>query len=206
MKHKKTASSFVKNIQRAMRVSGGDSDFPGKMTQSELSKSAGVARSTLALHRELEADKSASPNPTLEKICNIADALNVPPAFLLMRPEDWTRLAQAINYYAQISASNRLPPLFSKISTNSGFLPLDQAEMAFQLAIALGIDGRVSDSTLDGASVEFREDINSSARSRRLSIYATSALPPISYMKERERLAAFVVSVIFGAHHKSDGS
>lgn len=205
MKHKRTASTFVHNIQKAMRVCGkGVGDYPTKMTQAVLSKEAGIARSTLAHHQELSNDDSRSPNPTLEKICNIAETLHVPPAFLLMRPEDWTRLAQAIDYYAKLRSTNRTHPLLSKIADGTCNSPDDQAMLALKLAKIFEVDGGNSQEILDSLSMKDRQALIGRADARRLSIYATTALPPIQYMNEDERLAAFVVSLIFGAHHRSE--
>ncbi|RYE73554.1 MAG: XRE family transcriptional regulator [Oxalobacteraceae bacterium] len=204
MKHKKTASSFVLNIQKAMRVvGGGGNEFPTKMTQEELAKASGIARSTLALHKELEADKGRAPNPTLEKICKIAETLNVPPAFLLMRGEDWTRLAQAVEYYATLKESKKIYPFLSKIANSSHISPTDQATMAFNLAKLLEIDGRPSKELLNSLDGKARNEVDAEATSRKLSIYAASSLPPINYMKADEKIAAFIVSVIFGAHYKA---
>jgi transcriptional regulator with XRE-family HTH domain len=205
MKHKKTASSFVLNTQKAMKVAGtGEKDYPGRMTQAELAKVAGVSRSTLAHHKELEADASRSPNPTLEKICQIAETLNVPAAFLLMRNEDWVRLAQAIDYYATLKASRRMHPFFSKIASASNTTPTEQAIVGLALAKMLEIDGSASDELLESLSPDDRLSLVSESKKRKLSIYATSSLPPISHMKPDEKLACFIVSVIFGAHYRAD--
>ena len=205
MRHKKTASSFVLNTQKAMKVAGTKEDsHPTRMTQSELAKEAGVSRSTLALHRELEADAGRSPNPTLEKICQIAETLNVPAAFLLMRNEDWVRLAQAIDYYANLKASRRMHPFLSQVAGSSNATPTEQAVLGYRLARMLDIDGSASSGLLESLSHEDRQILLTEAKQRQLSIYATSSLPPISHMQPDERLASFVVSVIFGAHYKPD--
>jgi transcriptional regulator with XRE-family HTH domain len=200
MKHKKTASSFVLNTQKAMKVAGVGEDHPVRMTQAELAKGAGVSRSTLALHK----DAGRSPNPTLEKICQIAGTLNVPPAFLLMRTEDWIRLAQAIDYYANLKASRRMHPFFSRVAGSTNTTPTEQAVLGYTLARMLNIDGSTNDELLQSLPNEDRQSLESESKQRQLSIYATSSLPPINHMQPDEKLASLVVSVIFGAHYKSD--
>lgn len=208
MKHKKTLRSFVNGIQTAMRVSGRrDTEatgYPEKMTQSELADATGISRSTLANHKGNDHGDARLANPTLENICKISEHLNVPPAFLLMRPEDWTRLAQAIDYYAKLRSSQQTHRLFTVIGTSTNLTPPQQASLGFELAQLLNIDGAPNAALLDGSNTEDRTQLLNEARSRKLSIYATSALPPINYMQADEKLAAFVVSVIFGAHHKPE--
>lgn len=205
MRHKKTASSFVLNTQKAMKVAGRKDDtHPVKMTQAELAKGAGVSRSTLTLHKELEADTSRSPNPTLEKICQIAETLNVPAAFLLMRKEDWIRLAQAIDYYATMKASHRVHPFFSQVADSRHTTPTEQAVLGYKLARMLEIDGGANDELLSSLPLEARQNMLSESKQRQLSIYATSSLPPINHMQPNEKIASLVVSVIFGAHYKAD--
>lgn len=208
MKHKKTLHSFVNAIQKAMRVCGrGDSGvagYPAKMTQLELAAATGVSRSTLANHKGTDSDEARLPNPTLENICKIAERLNVPPAFLLMRPEDWTRLAQAVDFYAKLRQSQRTHPLFSTIVNSSNLTPPQQASLGFELARLLNIDGRANAALLEASSAPDRVLLLEEETARKLSIYATSTLPPMNYMQADEKLAAFFVSVIFGAHHKPE--
>lgn len=179
-------------------------DRPEKLTQVQLSEASGVARSTLSLHAELDADKERSPNPKLEQICRIADALNVPPALLLMREEDWVRLAQAINYFSDLRRSGRHPSMFSKIATGLSDSPLDQAQEGHRLARSLDIDGRINDAVLVEASPTLRREMQEAANSTMRRIFSTASLPPVARMKPDERLAAFVIGVIWGAHTRPE--
>lgn len=188
-----------------MQVAGETrTDSPEKLTQAQLSEVSGVARSTLALHAELEADADRSPNPKLEQICRIADALNVPPAFLLMRGEDWTRLAQAINYYADLRRTGRHPALFANIAAGIDDEASTQSRYALMLAKTMGIDGRVNDALLEELSPVLRREIQTSVSATTRRIFSSAALPPISSMEPDDRLAAFVISVIFGAHFRPE--
>lgn len=180
MKHKNTASNFVQNIQRAMRVSGeSEVNYPCPISQTELSKLAGVSRSTLAHHKELDANKERAPNPTLEKICSIAESLNVPPAFLLMRPEDWTRFAQAIEYYGSLRESGKYHPILHKLDDLNKMSTDEQASLAFQYAKCIEIDGQPNIGFLNELEDESKKKFLDAAHLTRKSIYANSVLPPI---------------------------
>lgn len=205
MKHKETAKSFVLNIQKAMRV-GGDSsaEYPTAMTQSQLSKAAGVARSTLAHHKEMTSDNQRSPNPTLDKICRIADTLNVPPAFLLMRQQDWVRLFQAIEYYGTLRESHSVPSVLSDMGNLGNLTPIEQAKLAFGLARQFEVDGKPNKHVLDSLSAEDRKSMLDNEKSRRLSIYTSSILAPVKNMNRKEQVASLIVNVIFGAHYKPE--
>lgn len=85
------------NLLLSMRVAG-PADRDGRATPlraAELHRSTGIARSTL---RELRNPKNgAEANPDLRTLTRLANALGLPVAFLLMRPEDWEMLCAAIN-------------------------------------------------------------------------------------------------------------
>ncbi len=44
----------------------------------------------------MKAEGGTEPNPDLHTVEKLAEILDVPPAFLLMRPQDWIALANAI--------------------------------------------------------------------------------------------------------------
>lgn len=205
MKHKTTARSFVKNVRRAMQVAGASKNgYPEKLTQDKLSKASGVARSTLAMHVELDADSDRSPNPKLEQICRIADALDVPPAFLLMRDEDWTRLAQAINYYAELRRRGRHPVLLEGIAAGVDDDVHTQALDALRLAKSMEIDGRPSSALLEDSSPTMRNELLKKTAATARRIFASASLPPMSTMEPDARLAAFVISVVFAANYQPE--
>lgn len=92
--HASVALAFVRAIRR---ISGAKPaiDEDGErsiVSQEQLAEEAGMARSSLT--KLLKQGKEA--NPTLKSICQIANALGVPPAFLLMRDRDWKVLAAAV--------------------------------------------------------------------------------------------------------------
>lgn len=87
---------FSENLNAVLAVAGKqrDSGAPGPVTSTRLQAETGVARSTLRALKSLEDDSAA--NPDLDTLERIAEALGVPPAFLLMRPQDWLALGNAL--------------------------------------------------------------------------------------------------------------
>lgn len=87
---------FSENLTAVLAVAGKqrDNGSPGPFSSVRVQRETGIARSTL---RALKAPRGgADANPDLSTINRIAEALGVPPAFLLMRPQDWAELALAI--------------------------------------------------------------------------------------------------------------
>lgn len=83
------------NLKAALAVGGKqrESGRPGPITATFIQRECGIARSTI---RALKAEGAAEPNPDLQTVEKLAEILDVPPAFLLMRPQDWIALADAI--------------------------------------------------------------------------------------------------------------
>jgi transcriptional regulator with XRE-family HTH domain len=87
--------AFRANLRRAVRYAGEDEVGDAKrITLDELASNTGIARSTVAKYLGGTA-KTVDPNPDLQSICALAQTLSVPPAFLLMRPQDWLDLVAA---------------------------------------------------------------------------------------------------------------
>jgi len=91
---------FSRNLSSVLAVAGAqretqhDADGPGPLSAVQIQQQTGIARSTL---RALKSPAQGSDaNPDLSTIERLAQALGVPPAFLLMRPQDWALLASAI--------------------------------------------------------------------------------------------------------------
>lgn len=87
---------FSENLSAVLTIGGRQREDgrPGPITATCIQRETGIARSTL---RALKSPRDhVDPNPDLHTLTRIADVLGVPPAFLLMRPQDWLALAQAI--------------------------------------------------------------------------------------------------------------
>ncbi|MFV3290647.1 XRE family transcriptional regulator [Pseudomonas sp. NY11955] len=92
---------FSRNLSSVLAVAGAlrdtqhNADGPGPLSAVHIQQQTGIARSTL---RALKSPAQGSDaNPDLSTIERLAEALGVPPAFLLMRPQDWALLASAID-------------------------------------------------------------------------------------------------------------
>ncbi|PVX38176.1 XRE family transcriptional regulator [Janthinobacterium sp. 78] len=91
------ARQLATNVRNALHVAG-PADAAGNtrpLRSVALQQRTGIARSTL---RALtDSSSEAGPNPDLHTLSRLAEALDMPLAFLLMRPKDWRTLCQAIN-------------------------------------------------------------------------------------------------------------
>lgn len=91
---------FSRNLSSVLAVAGAlretqhNADGPGPLSAVQIQQQTGIARSTLRFLKSPV--KGSDANPDLSTIERLAQALGVPPAFLLMRPQDWTLLASAI--------------------------------------------------------------------------------------------------------------
>ncbi|QHF44369.1 transcriptional regulator [Pseudomonas sp. S35] len=96
---------FGENLCAALAIGGRqrESGAPGPVTATCMHRETGIARSTL---RALTSTRTElDPNPDLHTLNRIAHALGVPPAFLLMRPQDWLALGQAVGDSADYLAA-----------------------------------------------------------------------------------------------------
>lgn len=104
---------FSRNLSAVIAVAGAQretqryADAPGPLSAVQIQQQTGIARSTL---RALKSPAQGSDaNPDLSTIERLAEALGVPPAFLLMRPQDWALLASAIgNSGDYLAAAHKL--------------------------------------------------------------------------------------------------
>jgi len=93
--------AFSRNLSAVLAVAGAqretetDPEAPGAFSSVQMQRATGIARSTLRALKNPPAGSDA--NPDLRTLERLADALGVPPAFLLMRPQDWLLLANAIS-------------------------------------------------------------------------------------------------------------
>lgn len=82
-------------VTAALRVAGpGRAGKPNKLRQVDVMRLTGMSRTTL--RPLLDTTESSQRNPDLTTIHKLAQAIGVPLAFLLMRPEDWRVLIKAI--------------------------------------------------------------------------------------------------------------
>ncbi|HEX5372812.1 MAG TPA: helix-turn-helix transcriptional regulator [Aquabacterium sp.] len=91
----RTRKALRGNLVRVLSVSREGGEGATRMTQTELTSLTGIARSTLA--KFLSSEDESVINPDLQTLCRLAEALNIPPALLLMSTHDWSRLLSAIS-------------------------------------------------------------------------------------------------------------
>jgi len=182
----RTRRSLGDNVSRAKSVAGGEQDdgTPRKIKQEALADQAGISRATLnnILGARSSKGEHLTVNPKLRDICGLAQALGVPPAFLLMRPEDWRRLAQATIELrnAPDEGMNKLKKLASPAQANSD-TPAHRAQAGLGIARLLKVDaGKPVQTGAPGeAPNRFAEE--TAARQARITrgILAATSIPPL---------------------------
>lgn len=178
---KQTLESFCQSLVNAIRVARLDEDGePTKITQHELAQRSGVARSTIAKYVSHNARSTGEINPDLETICRLAQALNVPPALLLMRDGDWRRLAQAAGMLAQALADPRILELSHGLRDQPHASPVAHAKTGLQIGERLGICPPAS---VDKSASEIETQQLRLQLEVRRGALTTSALPPSDLLK-----------------------
>lgn len=92
---------FSRNLSAAIQVAGArretqsDTTAFRRLSLVQIQQKTGIARSTLRLLKSPGSGKQA--NPDMNTIERLADVLGVPPAFLLMRPQDWELLSRSVS-------------------------------------------------------------------------------------------------------------
>jgi transcriptional regulator with XRE-family HTH domain len=189
--YKQTRQSLGDALLRAMAVAAeADDGSPYKVTQDALSQRSGVARSTIAKYVATRADDSVLTNPDLKTLCRLAHALNVPPALLLMRPEDWRRLAQAATFLSQAVLDPQVQAISSALAQTERGSTAARSVAGLKLAKRLGIykDNARAEQTgapLDADAKALAEAVETMQDRSKLGVMATCALPPLGQMHEQ---------------------
>ncbi|GGA29153.1 helix-turn-helix domain-containing protein [Dyella nitratireducens] len=188
--------SFGESLRRAMHVAGTSEDGQAQpISQHDLAARSGVGRSSIAKYLAGSRGQGDLANPDLRSLCRLGEALNVPPAFLVMRPEDWQRLVMAALYMAgaindpEIKAATR-----SIISGKHG--PDERADVAMKVAKRLGVDPSVADCD---ASDPLAREVQSIHERWRLGLMTTCALPPLARLDPNYHAALLCLCATFGA-------
>jgi transcriptional regulator with XRE-family HTH domain len=155
---------------------------PSKITQHGLANRSGVARSTIAKYVAYNASGDGEINPDLETICRLAHALNVPPALLLMRTDDWRRLALAAGTLAQALSDPKVLEFSKSVIDDQRSNAVSHAKTGLKIGERLGVCPSVSASEstgpLDQQTVQMKQGIRRGA-------LVTSALPPGSLLRSQ---------------------
>lgn len=124
------AKSFGETLLRVMRVAGeSDEGHYDRLSNAQLAELAGV--SLTSIKQYLRGDAASAKIETIEKL---AEALGVPPAFLLMRREDWVALANASLAFAQTLQRDGPSEPDRKFGGHSSISPLEAATAGIEIA------------------------------------------------------------------------
>lgn len=171
--HQQVQQALRGNLLRALSVSDQDEEIPAAMSQEELAMRTGIARSTII--KFLSKDGVGKANPDMRTLCRLAEVLNVPPAFLLMTHEDWTRLGSALDglsLYLQDEPARGIVGRGTKFRT-----PRENARIGLHLAGRFGLRGK-------GPTAEYGAEQVRELRARQLQgIKAAAAMPPWSEIR-----------------------
>lgn len=132
------SKEFAKALHSARSVAGDGQNEPTRLTQERLRMRAGVGRATVAKYEAARNSEGGVANPDLDTLCKLAAAFNLPPAFLLMRPSDWSRLAQAAAGTTAFLEDPKVRDLV-RLMCKSKKGPADVADGALLLAQRLGV-------------------------------------------------------------------
>lgn len=198
-----TRASFREALNRALRVSDEAEDgLPKRMTQVELVKRTGMARSTLAKYLSDAPDDDDPINPDLKMLCRLADALNVPPAFLLMRPEDWKRLAHAAANLGRVSNSG-VTSAEAAERTNRYANAAEQSVAGYRAAREMGIaPSNLNIEVMHEGDADLVRDVEARHARTRRSIRTTCALPPLNLLSGEYHLSLLYLCANVGANTK----
>lgn len=170
--HASVARAFVLAIRRISKAKPAIDEEGERaiVSQEQLAKGAGMARSSLT--KLLKQGDEA--NPTLKSICQIADALGVPPAFLLMRDRDWKVLAAAVFTHEAARTNPRFVALANWLASAQDHGPAASVQNGRDLA------------RLTNHLQHLPENVDSLVRSnieaQAYRIGATSAAPPLQQL------------------------
>lgn len=179
----KSSNQFRGALRRVINQSGQSPSGEAKaVTRQALSDCADIAASTLnKLLVSDETAKSEPPNPTLEVICKLGEALNVSPAILLMTDDDWRKLGSAFLTYMTLLA----PAETFRDFVSATVLNHDYAGMASDVAR----DAQVI-ANMCGFGARATEDAKT-------TIAATSQALPFRELAPEHRPLLMVVCAIF---------
>ncbi|PIG25517.1 MULTISPECIES: helix-turn-helix domain-containing protein [Janthinobacterium] len=188
--------ALAENMLAAMDVAGapGRDGQPGKLNQSDLAAATGIARSTLSRFVTENTDKP--PNPDLDTLCRIAEALNIPPFFLLMGKSDWVKMAEAVKAYLLVMDDVELSEAMNNYTQKHKVLA--------GIELAQRFDMYQPDENVVAASdrhEEIQADLARRSERSRRAILSATAVSQLS-SREKNRVLLTTIGAIFGAMHQ----
>jgi transcriptional regulator with XRE-family HTH domain len=160
---------FVEAVRRSMRVAREDEDgVPDAMSQTELAERANVGRTTLAKYL---GSNSEGTNPDLKIICQLAEAVGVPPAILLMRPQDWASLGSGMLTFLHAMSD----PKFTELATELQSFDSTTSQRIAEAALRVG---KLLKTVEDSHDPRVSQELRDFRRASRVSIVTTAASIP----------------------------
>jgi len=196
-----TRLALANAIFRAMQVAGEpENGYPSKLGQEALAERAGIARSTVAKYLSAKDTHDSIVNPDLETVCKLATALNIPPAFLLMTPSDWSKLAQAAADAVVSSQDSIVKNIVSDLERNR-IGASRRGEACLRLAERLGVRSRrnVSSESKEPIPVRWQEAQSQVEQRSEIGILCATALPPIDGITTEQKTILLSLCAILGA-------
>lgn len=166
--------SLIEAIRRAMRVANQNDDGDLEpLSQTELAERSGVSRSTLARYMRTGLEDAAA-NPTLDMICRLAYTLRVPPAFLMMRPKDWSAIATGLSTFLAALSSPEFEAVLLKLQRMEAPTSPNVAHAAIDL-------GRLMNTVEDGQDQRLPKEVREFRNAAKASTAAIAASIPFHF-------------------------
>ena len=160
---------FVEAVRRSMRVAGEDEDgAPDALSQTELAERANVGRTTLGKYL---GSISEGANPDLKIICQLAEAVGVPPAILLMRPQDWASFGSGMLTFLQAMSD----PKFKELATELQSIDSTTSQRIAEAALRVG---KLLKTVEDSHDPRVSQEVRDFRRASKVSIVTTAASIP----------------------------
>lgn len=180
------AKSFGEALLRVMRVAGeSDEGNRDRLSHDQLAERADV--SLTLIKRYLKGDADSAKIETIERL---AKALGVPPAFLLMRREDWVAMANASIVLAQILQKDGQNEPDRKFGGRSSINPLEAASAGVEFARLVQALPRRRDFT--------PPDMAQAIRRAEDGVAHTSATPPFALLTPLQIYATLALCAVVG--------
>ena len=160
---------FVEAVRRSMRVASEDEDgTPDALSQTELAERANMGRTTL---NKYLGSNSEGTNPDLKIICQLAEAVGVPPAILLMRPQNWASLGSGMLTFFQAMSD----PKFKELATELQSLDSTTSQRIAEAALRVG---KLLKTVEDSHDPRVSQELRDFRRASKVSIVTTAAAIP----------------------------
>jgi transcriptional regulator with XRE-family HTH domain len=176
---------FRESLLRVLRIAGEtDEGGRGSLTQRELAERSGVS---LTLVKKYLRDDAGAGHARLEAVGKMAAALGVPPAFLLMRRDDWVALATAVAVLLEQAGDSRHEAHAAQ-PWNVG--PMDAAEKGLEYARAVKV--------LDRHRAFHPPQVTHAIELTEAGVAHTSAVPPYPLLSGGHARLALAMCAIVG--------